>query len=56
MRVALRELSKQELFAKLERGAVSIGFKFFEVAVLTELADATYELGGGTAEELCKGV
>lgn len=47
---------KDELFAKLERGAVGVGFDFSEMPVLSEMADGTYELNFGTAEELYEGV
>lgn len=47
---------RDELFAKLERGAVAVGFEIFGVPVLSKLADGTDKLGGGREEELSEGV
>lgn len=47
---------KDGLFAKLERGAVGVDFKFSMVPVLSELVDGIYELESNGAEELSKDV
>lgn len=43
---------KDELFAKLDRGAVDVDSEFIGVLVLRELVDGIYEMAAGGAEEL----
>lgn len=47
---------KGDLFARLESGAVGVGFQFFGVPVLGELADGIHELRFSEIEELFESI
>lgn len=55
MLVALRNLSKTNFCEARER-CCSVDFQFFEMPVVSELADGTYEQVGCRAEELSEGI
>lgn len=47
---------RDTLFAKLEKDAAGIGFEFSGMPLLSELAEGTFQLGDGGAEEMSESI